>query len=787
MSEGRVISHRRRGLAGNLPVWPTTLIGRAGELDEVRQALGAGSLVTLTGPGGVGKTRLGIEAARQVRRAFADGVWTVELATLTVTCDVAEATARSIDVGDRDRSVAALTDRLQDRQLLLLLDNCEHLLDSCRSLVQKILATAPQVKVIATSRRALQLPGERVVVVHALDVSQPDGHGSDSDAVQLLADRARAAHPEFRLTDENRTAAVQVCQRLDGLPLAIELAATRLRSLSLQQLCDRLEDRFGLLTLGSPAAQARQQTLRGLMDWSRDLCSEAERRLWGVLSIFSGSFDLDAVMAVCTDRAVGMDERTVLDLLDELVAKSIVQAQTVGPRARYRLLETVRQYGSELAGAGSGASELGRAHRDHYLRLAEELQRRWSGPAQSEILDVLRFDEENFAAAIAWSTIRSPDEDCAYRLTASLCHLWIADGRLATARRHLEGALRSGPGGEPRRRALQSAAWTALLQGDGCAADAWLLECSTFEQDAARMGPAPWAQTLRGVRALFAGRAAEAATQLRTAVAAAHTADEPAALVWSLIGLGIALAHDGCPGGARRACDEAEALARRVDDRCAHACVQWVRAVALRLIGDPNRAAARHVRDGLDGISDRNAIATAAGTELLAWISADEGDFERAARALGEADARWGALGISTCDLGPLFEQPAADCRLRTRAGLDARRYETLHREATADRAGSSRTGGRSRGPTAVTKSTLDLTPRERQVAELIAQGLTNRGIAQRLILSPRTVDGHVARLLTRIGATNRTQVAGWMAQHGIESSSAADFGWPVAVRRPAA
>ncbi|MPY46091.1 AAA family ATPase, partial [Streptomyces phyllanthi] len=382
--------------AGNLPAALTTFVGRRRDIAEIRRRLGAARLLTLTGVGGVGKTRLALEAAAAARKGFADGVWLVDLAPVRDPSAVAGATATALGVPDLGARpvLDQLTGHLARRRALIVLDNCEHLVDACAELAETLLSGAPELRVLATSRRTLGIAGEHVFTVPPLSV--PD------EAVELLLDRASAIRPEFRVTGTNRDAVTRLCARLDGLPLAIELAASRLRTLTVEQLADRVEDRFALLTGGSRTARPRQRTLRALIDWSYELCGPAERLLWNRLSVFAGGFDLDAAEGVCSGDGVPRHE--VLDLLDRLVAQSVVLTTEHEGTARYRMLETIRQYGRERL-AEYGADEerrLLRRHRDHFLSLAEHLAADWYGPGQEEALARLRTEHGNLRVALEY-------------------------------------------------------------------------------------------------------------------------------------------------------------------------------------------------------------------------------------------------------------------------------------------------------------------------------------------------------------------------------------------------
>jgi predicted ATPase len=334
--------------SGNLPAEAASFLGRRHELAEARRMLTVARLVSLVGPGGVGKTRLAVRIATDLGRAFPTGTWLVELADVRDPALVSNAVMAALDLRDQTATepVALLRSYLRDKQLLLVLDNCEHVLDAAARVIDDVLRAAPGVRVVATSREPLSVPGEHVLPVPPLELPSPHGQSlaeaSRSEAVRLFVERAAAAAGSFQLTDANRTAVVEVCRRLDGLPLAIELAAVRARALSPDQIRDRLSDRFDLLTGGSRAALPRHQTLRTAIEWSYDLLAPAERTMLMRLRVFAGRYSLDDVEAVCCcdDLPAGQ----ALDLLSSLLDKSLVGKQDAAGVAWYRLHETMREF-----------------------------------------------------------------------------------------------------------------------------------------------------------------------------------------------------------------------------------------------------------------------------------------------------------------------------------------------------------------------------------------------------------------------------------------------------------
>ncbi|HJQ46981.1 MAG TPA: LuxR C-terminal-related transcriptional regulator [Amycolatopsis sp.] len=758
--------------AGNLPSLASSFVGRQQELAEVKRWMEASRLLTLTGPGGVGKTRLSVQAGDLAGRAFRDGVWLVDLAALTDPVRLADAVAAALGVKDQSTRLAKeqLAAHLADRRLLMILDNCEHLVGACASLVDCLLRRAPDLHILATSRQPLGLPAEQVLVIDPLPVPSPDRVPRAAllakyESVALLIDRATAVRPTFQLHDGNREAVARLCRRLDGLPLAIELAATRLRSLSVEQVADRLDDRFHLLTRGNPAALSRQQTLSALIDWSYDLCTEQERLLWARLSVFPGEFDLAAVEGICSGSGIGPE--TIVDLLDDLVAKSVVTARPESPHARYRLLETIRQYGRELLSRGDQADAVRERHRDYYLGLAQDSCDSWCGPGQADNLTRLRVERDNLVAALDWSLAEGGEPVHALVLISALRYHWTLGGFLATGRRLFDQVLqRSTAPSAERGHALWVAAWVALLQGDRYAATAWLDECAGIADSLAELHLRGYVLILRGTTSLFSGDPETAAAHFAEGLDIMRERDDAAALLWGLFQYSVAISHCGDHDAAQLACTEAIELAGRRGETWARSEALWARAFDHWLAGDHDGTAAATVHQALVMTPNANYVSMVLGIELLAWIAGSRAEFEDAARLLGGASVLWTSFGTSVDAFGPIFSKASAHCRADAAASLGEVRFQVLFEE------------GRVRPRDPLGRSVADLagdvgdspsvtlTRREREVAELITEGLTNKAIAAKLVLSPRTVDGHVERIFTKLGVTTRSQVAVWMAQH---------------------
>jgi non-specific serine/threonine protein kinase len=500
-----------------IPAQLTSFVGREREIAAIRQALSTTRLLSLTGAGGSGKTRLALEVVMREATARGQSAAWVELAPVRDAALVPTAILAALSV--RDESDVSPLERLAailgDRPFLLVLDNCEHLVDACAALADALLRRCAALRILVTSREALGVGGEMAWLVPPLSLPrQGDALIEASEAVQLFVQRAQAVHPGFEISRENRDAVAQICRRLDGLPLALELAAARLRVLTPQQIALRLDDRFHLLKTGNRAALPRHQTLSAAIDWSHALLDDRERLLFARLAVFGGTFTLEAAEAVCAGGAIALEE--VLDLVSELVEKSLVEMVEAGDAARYRLLETVREYATERLAERGELEERRLRHAEFFFALAAEAEPHLTTPRRPQWIARLEAELDNFRQTLAWT--RHGDPELHLRLVGMLHWFWFATGQWPEARQWLRSAL-TVPNAERRTRAraavLFSAGSIATAQGRADSARAHLVEAEAIAQEVGDARLLAYVRNYLGVALTQIGdQAAEAPTQL---------------------------------------------------------------------------------------------------------------------------------------------------------------------------------------------------------------------------------------------------------------------------------
>jgi len=803
---------------GNLPGALTSFVGREHESIEVKRLLAMTRMLTLTGTGGCGKTRLALEVARDLSSLYPDGAWLVNLGDLSDGESVPQVVATTLGVREHSTQPLATTlvDALRKQEVLLVMDGCEHLVAACAQLTEAILAACPGVRVLATSREALGVAGETRWVVPPLSVPDPLrqtalGDLKEFESVRLFLERARSRLPTFDLTPQNAPAVVQVCSRLDGLPLALELAAARIGVLEVEDIAARLENSLGLLTSGSRTAKPRQQTLRGTLEWSHGLLSNAEQILFARLAVFAGGWTLEAAEAVT--KGQGLEEGSILDLLSRLIDKSLVVTQAgANHGVRYKMLEPVRQYARERLAVVGGADELRHRQAEYYLTMAEAAEPELKGQHQLEWLQRLELEHENLRNAFAWAM--EQEVEWGLRLGGALWLFWYVRGHLSEGRRALESALaKSNMAPTPMRvKALNGAGWLVHVQGDYEPARAFYeeqlrlsreldddlgvarslrnlgaLALNEGDYERARRPLEESLQVLRkqgaledvisvlielGSLAAARGESERAVTLHEEALTLSREIGDVLGVAVSLQNLGLTKLLADDKKDTVVLLEESVALFREVGDDLDVAITLVYLAFAVLSEGDHERAA-RLLEEGLplsQDLGDKNSVANS--LEALAAVAGVRGHLPRAARLWGAAYALREDIGSPLPPDERALQEPYIAA---ARAQLDEEAWEAAWKEGfemsideAVDYALSEKTDHFA--PTAPLADSSDarsilLTRREEEVAALVARGLTNRQVATELVISEQTVATHVKKILKKLGLSSRAQLAVWSSE----------------------
>ncbi|MGH3300676.1 MAG: ATP-binding protein [Streptosporangiaceae bacterium] len=807
---------------GNLPAEPNSFVGRDRDLGDLRLLVSRVRALTLCGPGGIGKTRLAMRLGWQLADEFPDGVWLVELAATSDPALAARQVGTALGISEEHGRPAAATlgDALRGRQLLLILDTCEHVVDAIADLVHDLISSCPQLRVVATSREPLRVRGETVWRVQPLSLPthtwSPGGpaeaDAAADEAVRLFADRAAAVRPGFALTADNWAQVVQICRTLDGVPLAIELAAARIRALSVEQIAARLDDRFRLLASGDRTAPPRQQTLQAAVDWSFELLTPDEQTLLRRLSVFAG-WSLEMAEQVCADEHIPVSR--VLDLLAALIDKSLVALEDeLAGDARYRLLDTIRQYAADRLAASGEAASIRDRHLGCMLAFAEDMDMRafrrgaLTRLEQVELYHRASAEQGNFRAALSFC-LESRDAEHGLQLCAALRPLWVINGEategLAWYRRFL--TLDEPVAAGVRARALMTKAELAFEHQDYLAAargaQAAVAMCGAYRA----ANPACGLRILAAL-SLRAGLVEQALAQADAAIAAAiaHADDWEQGLAH--VARATVLARIGQLGDAQT--EYEIALGLLTDHNL------WGIANALYGFGSlarvrrDNASALRHFRAALELFAELGARPEIARCQsAIGWVALDELDVPTATASFAESlelsvatGQRLGiargieafaALAVARGDDTTAVRLEGAAGGLREAAdlvrsaapqagleGLLAAAHQRLGPDLAADLIAEGRrlstpeaasyalqcappAGTATRAPGDGAASASGLTAREQEIALLIARGLSNRGIGEELFISPATAARHVANIMGKLGLNSRAQVAAWV------------------------
>jgi predicted ATPase/DNA-binding NarL/FixJ family response regulator len=817
----------------NIPIQLTSFIGREGDLAKVERLLSEAHLVTLIGPGGCGKTRLAIQIATKVNKAYADGVWWADLAALNDPTLVAQLVVRALGlrpIADQPL-IESLVNFVCPKEMLLVMDNCEHLKDACGQVARHLLTASPKLRILATSREALAMVGETIYPVSGLAwplSSKEVVRGGESsfdheelmgyDAVRLFVERARSISPSFPLTPENASAVIEICRRLDGLPLALELASARVNVLTAQEIAARLNDRLNLLSSGKRSGvKPRHQTLKAAVDWSYELLTAEEQTLFSRLAVFAAGWSLDTVEAVCSGD--GILPTRILDLLSSLVDKSLIVAETSGKApARYRLFETIQAYALEKLHQAGEERWLRDRHLDFFLARAEEAMPKQFEAYQQLWLNWLEAEHDNLRTALNWA-LESKRIEAGLRLASALAYFWEIHSYVQEGVSWMERLLAEADDRVSLKARVDAhvfATFHYMLLDNAQAATRHARQAVELAEAAGEENNPILAFALDGMAA-----AAKTAGDFRTAfnimeksIRFYRQSGPSFYLGMSLLSQGENAIQLGYYEIARERLSESLALARQDGDpfRMAH---------TLNTLGDlarmeENQAeAARVYESGIALLRELDAQRDLASLlSNLGYVCLHQGDVERAHSSFSESmaihQAEQDKPGMVECLIGfaataVLDRQPAVGARLLAAAAAISRRPSASKWKATQmefdryfclarDRLGevgfeAEQTAGAALSLeqaveyaqqlqiTAASTWQADgrmesLTGREREVAALIGRGKTNREIAQELVLSKRTVEKHAANILSKLELTNRAQVVRWAIEQGLVRAS---------------
>jgi predicted ATPase/DNA-binding SARP family transcriptional activator/DNA-binding CsgD family transcriptional regulator len=769
----------------NLPAARTTFVGRERAMVEVKRMLAMTRLLTLMGTGGSGKSRLALEVATDLVSAYPDGVRLVELAPLSEPSLVTQVVCGTLGVREQPNRPLAdvLIEVLRGKEMLLVLDNCEHLVDAVASLVDTLLATCPKLRVLATSREALNVQGESRWTVPAL--SLPDPHRSrtvreleGSESVRLFVERASQRDPAFALDSGNVQAVAEVCRRLDGIPLALELAAARVRVLTVDEIASRLENSLTLLTDGGRTALPRQRTLRGTLDWSYELLSEVEKKLFGRLSIFAGGWTLEAGELVGAGDGIDRDE--VLDLLSKLVDKSLVVFELdAGSAPRYRMLEPVRQYAQEKLEELGDAAAVRHWHAEWYLAFAMEAEDVLIGPHSLGWLDRLETEHDNLRAALA-NFIERGDAARGLRLAGALGEFWRIRGHLREGLRWLEAALATDEkSAMPARvKVLTHAGWIAWELVDFERSAAFSKESLALSRKLGDTNGAAFALYNLGMVAIYDHmRADEAWALFEESLALRRELGDKTGTGRALQKMGLisVVRHDF--GLAEKLHEESLGLAHNTDDKVGATLALWLGGLASLGLHDYQSAWERCTEGLILARQGGYTHAIALMMHALAALAGVQGQPVRSARLWGAAESTLDGLGFS---LGPAERSHYAPYVAAARARLDEKAWEAAWAEGKAmppEDAIDYALSGEERpltttvepGKALPERQTAALTRREHEVAMLVARGLpTNRQIAAELFISQRTAETHMRNILKKLELGSRAELAAWATERAL-------------------
>jgi non-specific serine/threonine protein kinase len=750
-------------------------------LTTVRQRLAGSRVVTLTGPGGVGKTRVALRVMELERGSFREGCWAVDLNSVgsvnLVVPTIAASLGLQADASSRS-VVGPVADFVADRQALLVLDGCEHLLDAVAAVVVELRAACPRLRMLGTSRQALGISGETIVAIPPLTVPDPTKPASTPDAltlvesVELFVDRAGAANSAFALSADNATPVAALCAQLEGVPLAIELAAARSSALSPQDMLGQLGDRYRLLDRGYRDAAERHRSVRACVGWSFGLCTDDEQELWCRMSVLAGGGDLAGIEAVCAGD--GLEQRDILNLVDSLVAKSVVRATHARDgTVRFAMHTDVATYGVEQLRRLGLLDRWRERQATWCAALAARFRADWVGGRQRELLLQVRREHGNIRAALEFCAAKPVMAETGLLMAVNLDSYWVTAGLADDARHWLEVGLAS-EAGKPAERALAMvlSARYAGFQHDLAATHRWMEQASETAEEADDDLARGLLQVITAMLAVWRGDGPAAVDACQRALPLLHVRDHPAAELLALSVAGVCLGLAGESADAEAALERAVVLAADQGEIFRRSyCLAGLGELALAA-GDLDRATARF-REALRmkaELGDRMGVAVC--LDSLGRAAVAEGDAQRAALLLGAAASIWDAIGMHATGNPFVVATSPVDTLGRASSGLERDRFRADFRLGSAltdtDAIALALGSIDDRAATSEGQVTVDpspLTRRESEVAELVAEGLSNPQIAERLVISVRTAEGHVENVLRKLGFTSRARIATWVTE----------------------
>ncbi|MDV7355309.1 LuxR C-terminal-related transcriptional regulator [Rhodococcus oxybenzonivorans] len=769
---GSRTSSIRTSTGTDIPLFSTSFVGRSEDLDKIRVLLGDSRFVTVAGPGGIGKTRLAAEAAATYRRAFSDGVRFVELASLRSETLLPQTILDALGFDERDAPERSATESLLEsiryKHLLLVLDNCEHLVSACAELISLLLRNTEHVKILVTSREVLSIPEEHVLVLDPLSMTDHRDPDRPGPAIELFESRASAALSGFFITDSSRDAARRVCTQLDGMPLAIELACARLTALSVEDLAERLDDRLALLTTGNRGGPSRHRSLHATVEWSYDLCTSQEQVLWARLSVFSEGFDLAAAESVCAGGPV--DAASILDTITGLIGKSVLQRTTGEGRVRFKMLETIRHFGAGKLSDGEKA-ELRVAHLRWCAELVRTARRSWTGAEQERVSARLRENRANLRSALQAALSDRNHETL--HLASSLVATWFLWSSAFSVREHrmwvTEFLGRDDMAEDVVAKLNATLGLLQTMQGERVQAARALAAAAQRARELGDNATLAFALQTQGLNTYLGGNFEAGERHLSDALTLYERLPGITDLMWTAhIEMGMLCSSRG----------ETERAAENFEFVYAQASAtgeKWMLSYAVYGLGLVELVRGRHdeaITHAMNALALNRAFDDTVGatlvTDLLAWAEAAAGSGERAAVLLGAASSMWESFGMQLYGSRHWVERREVyESRARTSLGDEL--YTTSRRWGStlsiAELIAYALDEEPDDNPAASPHPVVGLSPREMDIAQYVAHGLTNREIADRLVLSIRTVEGHVAHLLRKLGIARRSQVAASLAE----------------------